>query len=297
VRGYLLSLPERVLRSASALAAGLVNEIGEAALPAPLRRTRLYRNLVEVTLRFFIEELGEVEGIFPAEGQLTSDFLLRRTAGNGIELIGLLTFRASPVWVFAALADLTGAGHTLITEIAASLRQEGLIAPDSQPSNMDQILDALEETSAQAAASLNTPPLDVASLRKEWDAVKASARGLAPESLPSIDILTNRWQDLRDTAAAEHRTVFELSALIAFDTVKNFPKGVAWLGRTAEIAGRRTGQLLAYVLLDGYTETLAEIRTQGIVNWWAPKFRPYLLAAARQFSPSKRSWTQRILKQ
>ena len=35
------------------LAAGLVNEIGEAALPAPLRRTRLYRNLVEVTLRFF----------------------------------------------------------------------------------------------------------------------------------------------------------------------------------------------------------------------------------------------------
>ena len=163
---------------------------------------------------------------------------------------------------------------------------------------MDQILDALEETSAQAAASLNTPPLDVTSLRKEWNAVKASARGLAPRSrcLPSTSSPT-AGRTLRDTAATQHRTVFELSALIAFDTVKNFPKGVAWLGRTAEIAGRRTGQLLAYVLLDGYTETLAEIRTQGIVNWWAPKFRPYLLAAARQFSPSKRSWTQRILKQ
>src|SRR5205807_6614862 len=49
---YLLSLPERLVRSASALAAGLVREIGNITLPKRVRRTRLYQTMVETTLRF-----------------------------------------------------------------------------------------------------------------------------------------------------------------------------------------------------------------------------------------------------
>jgi hypothetical protein len=55
---YLLSLPERALRSASALAAGLVREIGNVTLPKAVRRTRLYQTMVETTLRFLIEQVG-----------------------------------------------------------------------------------------------------------------------------------------------------------------------------------------------------------------------------------------------
>jgi len=44
-----------------------------------------------------IEQVGEVEGAYPAEGQLSEDFAVRRAAGNGIELAGILAFRASPV--------------------------------------------------------------------------------------------------------------------------------------------------------------------------------------------------------
>ena len=54
IQKYLVSLPERVLRSASALSAGLVREIGEVVLPARLRRTKLYQTMVETTLRFLI---------------------------------------------------------------------------------------------------------------------------------------------------------------------------------------------------------------------------------------------------
>ena len=54
VAGYLLSVPERVLRSATGLAAGLIRELGDVALPAALRRTKLYQSLVEGTLRFLI---------------------------------------------------------------------------------------------------------------------------------------------------------------------------------------------------------------------------------------------------
>ena len=94
---YLLSLPERVVRSTSALAAGLLREIGNVTLPAAVRRTRLYQTMVEATLRFLIEQVGEVEGTYPAEGKLAENFLLQRTVGDGIDFAGVLAFHASPV--------------------------------------------------------------------------------------------------------------------------------------------------------------------------------------------------------
>lgn len=296
LRDYVLSLPERVLRSASALAGGLLNELGEAALPAAVRRTRLYRSLVETALRFLIEQVGEVEGVYPAGTELAENFLLRRTAGNGIELIGILTFRASPVWVLAALADLSGAGRMLIGEIAESLRAEGLIGPEARPSTMDQILDALEETAGRAAEAINTPPLDVAGLRQEWAAIQNSARGLSLSRLPAIETLERSWRDLDSTARREGQTVFQLSALLALEAVTRLPRGMTWLGKSSLVAARVTGDAVATHILEHYSETLQTIRTMGLANWWMVQFRPYLAAAARQFSLDKISWTQKFLR-
>ena len=86
---YILSLPERVLRSLGAISGGLLREIGNVALPAGVRRTTLYRTMVDVALRFLIQEVGQVEGIYPSEGRLAENFLLQRTASHGIELLGL----------------------------------------------------------------------------------------------------------------------------------------------------------------------------------------------------------------
>src|SRR5215468_7442759 len=169
---FLLSLPERVLRSTTALAAGLLREIGEVAIPQTVRRSRLYQNLVEATLRFLIEQVGGVEGVYPTEEKLAEDFLMRRTAGNGIELIGILAFRASPVWVLAALADASGSGRYLIREISNCLKDEGLLDRETEFGTMDQMLDGLEASAGRLASTINTPPLDIASLRQEWRSVR-----------------------------------------------------------------------------------------------------------------------------
>src|SRR6266568_4076666 len=89
---YILSLPERVIRSLGALSGGLLREIGNVALPASVRRTTLYNTMVGVTLRFLIQEVGEVEGIYPSEGRLAERFLIQRGASHGIELLGILAF-------------------------------------------------------------------------------------------------------------------------------------------------------------------------------------------------------------
>ena len=296
LKDYLLSLPERVLRSASALAGGLLRELGDVVLPAAIRRTRLYRTMVEATLRFLIEELGQVEGVFPQEGRLAKDFLLRKAAGNAIELMGILAFRASPVWVMAALADISGAGRQLILEIAESLKQEGLLERETNFENVDQILDGLERSAGRVAETINTPPLDVRALRQEWAALRQEVRKIPPRNLPSPELLRRNWDTLKQEAAAQGRSVFQLSSVLALSAVSRLPENVRWLSRCAGLAARRTGQLFAGALLDHYTQTLKDIRETGYLSYWAREFRPYLVAAARQFSPRRGSRTQRALR-
>ncbi|HUS08028.1 MAG TPA: hypothetical protein VMZ52_17130 [Bryobacteraceae bacterium] len=285
-----------MLRSATALAAGLAREIGAVALPVSLRRTRLYQSLVDNTLRFLIEQVGEVEGSYPSEGKLAEDFLLRRTAGNGIEMIGILTFHASPVWVMAALADLSGAGRQLIVEITSTLQKEGLLDPGATFETVEQMLDGLEKSAGRAAEAFNTPPLDVAGLRSEWDAIRREAATIPAPNLPSAADLWNGWRELQQQAAAQGRTVFEVSSLIALSTMTALPGKLRWFGKSAILAARRTGEIVAGSLLQHYASALAEIQTAGYLAYWVRQYRPYLRAAVAQFSTRRGSLTQRFLR-
>jgi hypothetical protein len=293
---YLLSLPERALRSTSALSAGLLRELSEVVLPRAVRRTRLYTELVENTLRFLIENVGQVEGAYPPRGKLADNFAMRRFAGNGIELIGLLTFSASPVWVLAALADLSGTGRQLIREIAQSLKDEGLLASGADYETIDQLLDGLEGAAGRLAETANTPPLDVAGLRQEWSDLRREAAKIPTPRLPTGEALRRSWDELKETAAAQDRPVFQVSTLMALSAVSRIPGSMLWLSRCARGAARRTGQIFAGVLLDHYSATLQEIRGTGFVAYWMREFRPYLKAAAAQFSPRRVTMTERMLR-
>jgi hypothetical protein len=296
MRDYLLSLPERVLRSMSALSAGLLRELSAVSLPRRVRHTRLYTELVENTLRFLIENVGQVQGVYPPHGKLADNFAVRRLTGNGIELLGLVTFRASPVWVLAALADLSGAGRQLVREISQSLKEEGLLDPHADYETIDALLDGLESTAGRLAQTANTPPLDVAGLRREWADLRRAVLKIPAPRLPSADLLRRNWEELKATAVAQGRPVFQVSSLMALAAVSRIPENLLWLSRCARGAARRTGQVMAAGLLEHYRTTMQEIRATGYLAWWAREFRPYLKAAVLQFSPRRPTSTQRLLR-
>jgi hypothetical protein len=294
VKTYLLSFPERLVRSALGLGAGVVREVGEVALPDGIRHSQLYQNLVDATLRYLIEQVGGVEGVYGAEGTLPDNFLARRTAGNAVEVLGIVAFRASPVWILAALADLCGMGRHLIPEISAALKAQGLLEQDAQFATVDQMLDGLERTSSRLTATINTPPLDVAGLRKEWEALREEARGLPSASLPSRNTISNMWAQLKAESARQDRSIFETSSLMAVSAARAVPGGVRWLSASARVGATRTGHVLAAALLDHYTQTLTEIQQVGYLTYAGRQFRPYVRAAVDQFSPRRRTLTQQL---
>lgn len=280
-QAYFLSLPERVIRSALGLSAGLLHEIGEIALPRTVRRGQLYKSLVDTTLRYVIEEVGGAKGVYPTEVPQAHDFLARRGVGHGIELLGIAAFRISPVWVFAALADLSGVGRRLISEIAEALKEEGLVEKEARFENVDQLLDSLEKTSSRVVQTITVPPVDVARLREEWTEIRLRAAGLKPGDLPSIKDISSRWEALKDEALLQGRSIFEISSVMAISAIR--------------VGAARTGKVLSAAILDDYSQTLKEIREVGYGTYARQQLSPYLRACVDQFSRQQRSLTERLI--
>jgi hypothetical protein len=139
-------------------------------------------------------------------------------------MIGLLAFRASPVWVLAALADASGAGRYLIREISDALKEEGLLDRGTEFSTVDQMLDGLESSAGRLASAINTPPLDVASLRQEWTNVRRDLAKVPPKSFPPLDHIRDVWMEMKTEARHQKRSVFEISSVMAMSAMRMFPK-------------------------------------------------------------------------
>jgi hypothetical protein len=264
-------------------------------LPRGVRSTQLYKSLVDVTLRYVIEQVGGAKGVYPEGAPQPDDFLVRRGAGNAIELLGIVAFRVSPVWVLAAMADLSGLGRRLIPEIADALKAQGLLEQETQFYSVDQLLDGLERTSSRLAEAFNTPPLDVAGLRKEWAAIRREARGLKPKGLPSPEAIGNQWEELKQESARQGRSVFETSSAIAISAVRALPGRARWLSASARVGAAHAGKLLSTALLEHYHQTLSELREVGYLTYAKRQLSPYMRACADLFSPQRRTLTQRLL--
>jgi hypothetical protein len=273
----------------------LLREVGEVVLPRGVRRTQLYQSLVDTTFRFVIEQVGGAKGVYSAEHPQPEDFLARRSAGNAIELLGIVAFRVSPVWVLAAMADLSGLGRRLIPEISEALKAQGLLEKETQFDSVDQLLDGLEKTSSKLAETVNTPPLDVAGLRREWKAIRSNASKLKPAQLPSPKAIARQWEDLRQESARQGRSVFELSSLMAVSAVRALPGKARWLSASARVGAAHTGKLVSGATLDYYSETLKELREVGYLSYAKRQISPYLKACVELFSPQRGTVTERLL--
>ena len=105
----------------------MLREVSDLVLPATVRNATLYRATAGIGLRFLIQQVGNVAGIYPDSDSLSRRFVLRYATGMSIEMASALTVFVSPVWVLAALGDATRMAKTLFAEIGESLQHEALL--------------------------------------------------------------------------------------------------------------------------------------------------------------------------
>jgi hypothetical protein len=292
---YALSLPERTVRSLSALGGGLLREASQLALPPAVRETALYRATAGIGLRFLIEQAGDVYGIYPRHDPLSRQFVRRYAAGASIEMVGIVTIFLSPVWVLAALGDVTRVGKTLFTEIGDALKAEGLLDPGAQFETMAQLLDGLERTSTHLALTVNMPPLHIPGLRQEWRQFLENLALLPAARLPSGADVERAWNNLRTVSRNLDRSVFSVSAALGMSALSSVPRHLHWLSRSVGVSARTTGAVVGGVFLAHYAAASRELMKTGFAAYCARHSRPYVLAAIRHFLPEKKSWIEGLL--
>jgi hypothetical protein len=290
VKSYLLSFPERVLRSALGFGAGVAREVGEIALPDGVRNSRLYQNLVDATLRFLIEQVGGVEGVYKANSALPDDFLVRRTAGNAVEALGIVAFRASPVWILAALADLCGMGRHLIPEIADALKAQGPLDEDTQFATVES--DARRPGTNLGAAGRHhqhaTPRRPGTSEGMGGDS-RRCANAAARQSSRQRMRIRPAMAQLKAESARQQRSIFETS--VADGTSPRCARPArrrcdcALRVRPGRRCENRSGVFARGASRNHYRQTLVKIHA-GRISGRMPdgRFQPDTFAAARPVS-------------
>src|SRR5213075_1126586 len=128
-----------------------------------------------------------------------------------------------------------------------------------------------------------------------WKALRGDLSRIPPKQLPRMSSLRSLWTGIRQEARKQHRSVFQVSSLMAMSAITNVPQKARWLSASARSAARKTGATVANVLLEDYRTTLKRIRETGYVRYAAHQFRPYLFAAFSQFSSRHTSLTEKLL--
>ena len=269
---FILSLPERVVRSLAAVAGGAVHETAEVVLPRFARRSRLYEATAKNMLRIAIELVGDVERAAPPDQPGAEELLKRKTAGNVVEFGSIAAFGFSPLWLLAAASDVSRGSRVYLQALVAELKRAGVLAEEAELGTVDDLLGALEGTSGTTARLVDLPPLELADLRSSLAELRASAG-----ELPSPQELATLYTGLQRTAERERRSLLEVSS---------------GMGLAFVLSARNVGR---DHVVSPYREDWRPLREEGFAAYAKRVARPYRDAVTGHFETGRRTWTERAL--
>jgi hypothetical protein len=270
---FYASVPERGLRAGAAGLGGTLQESFELTLPRFVRRSRLYEATAKNLLRVVIELVGGVEGSPTVEADATAgEIAKRKAAGNVVELGSIAAFGFSPLWLLAAASDLTHGSRVYLAALTDELKAAGVLAEDVDPGSVDELLGVLENTSGDTARLIDIPPLELRELR-----ASLAELGDHAGSLPSPDELAALYAALRRTAAAENRSLLEVSAGV----------GLAFLTSAKKVSGEH--------VVAPYRQDWRPVWDEGPAAYARRVSRPYAAAVSRHLDASRHSRTERFL--
>lgn len=300
---YGLSLPERTLRSLSAVVAGLAGETATFLIPAAFRSSRSYSTFIQQSLDFMARDIGGVaapaadpsrRGAESAVDTGTTEadgFLARKAVGGLLEIASMSTLHLSPVTVLAIFSDVAyGSGH-LLRELTVELKKQGVIAPDSTVDHVSDFVTALSDASGQTAQSLDCPPINIEGLRQTIEQTRAALNRVDPSKLLPQSEIDRLWAEMQETADQAEVGLLDVSATMTMFAMNRLSLASRGALCTVTVAG----DLFDQHVLHHYAAGLTAIRTDGLYATLNKASAPYLEAVWKNFETQRETWTADLL--
>jgi len=289
---YTVSLPERVVRSTVGVAAGAAREAAHALIPQAFQSSKTYELVVTNSLKFLVENVGGVEAKASAkEGGQIEHFLARKAVGNFVDLAGVATLHLSPIWVFAVVSDVAYGSKAYLRELAAELHERGLIKETSKIDRVDDLLEAIQRTTAETASLISTPPLSVDQLKLTIERTRAAiASADLAVLLPEAELHAH-WHAMRGISAQEGVSLLGVSGAITLHMLGKVETVALGAIAGVEVAGG----LLNRNVVGHYVDGLRTVREQGFYHVVRASGAPYAQAVWRNFATQRETLTSQIV--
>ena len=271
--GYVVSLPERLVRTTAASGGGLLLEAADHILPPPVRDAKIYQCLIARPLRITVEAVGGVSGRFPMQDMSSQELIQRKVAGNFVEAFSVFTVGFSPLWFLAAASDVTGGTRVYLDAFVKELKKADILPDNTDVSSVDDLLAVLDKTIGQAADTIDIPPTAVSDMRDSVELLRENA-GL----IPGPQRLAELFSQLNDAAREQRRSPLAVSTLVAAGAIQ---------------AGLQLGSVH---ILSFYTEALSTIRAEGVSQYLGRISQPYVDAATSHLNRNRRTHTGRMVR-
>jgi hypothetical protein len=291
---YGLSLPERTVRSTTALVGGALHEAGQLLVPQAFRSSRSYGVLIQQSLDFLLSEVGGVTkpaASDPANPAANQSTVARKAVGSFLDMAGVATLHLSPLAVLAIVSDVAYGSQSYLKELAEELKRAGVIDERSTIHHAADLLDAVREASHVTSGVFDAPPLSVDGMKQTIAQTTQSLRNIDPAKVIPQAELDQMWTSIQEIARKEGVTPFELSSSLALYAVDK----VGVVGRGALSSVTVAGNLLDRHIIDHYRAGLREVQTKGLYALLAVTYRPYVDALWSNFSSSRTTITEELL--
>ena len=292
---YTLSIPERYLRGLTALTGGMLKETTDIVVPDFVQDTTSYNIFVGNLLRFAVENVGGVEGLYDEE-QLEGEYATRKVIGNAIEGVGIATVHASPLWIFAFFADTVKGGQAYLDRLNDELVEKGYLESEKTSKSLKELLEGLERTTTSFAQNIDTPPLSKEEIVGNINEIRDSFSELWSSTGKAAGDITEDVSDIMqefiDTANEEGQSLLELGGVMTLQATSRAKKAAGMAVTAPQVAGK----MLSENILGYYRDTLSDIHEHGYARVASDVIDPYGNAILKQFSTDKETWTEKLFR-
>jgi hypothetical protein len=289
---YTVSLPERVVRSTVGVTAGAAKEAAHALVPEAFQSSKTYELVVVNSLKFLVENVGGVE-VQRATGEAppVDQFLARKAVGNFVDLAGVATLHLSPIWVFAVVSDVAYGSKAYVRELAVELHERGLIKETSRIDRVDDLLEAIQKTTAETASLIATPPLSVEQLKLTLQRTRSAIAAADLAALPSQAELEAHWHEMRTISSKEGVSLLGVSGALTLHMLGK----VEAVAQGTLVGVEVAGGLVNRNILSYYVDGLRTIHERGFYHVVRTSATPYTQAVWRNFASQHETLTSQIV--
>lgn len=287
---YSTSLPERTLRSASALAGGLVRESTNWLVPLAFRNSKSYSIFVRQTLDFVVNDIGGVKRA-AAAGKDEQVDMARKTVGNLLDMTALATFHLSPLTVLAIFSDVAYGSKVYLQQLSSRLKEHGIIDQQTTIDGAADLIDALERASGSAVGMFDQPPISIEGLRKTIEETRAAIEDVDPTKILPFAEIDQMWRQMELAAKEQKASLWDVSATMSVVALNN----IKAVGQGTVVSLEIAGNMFHQHIIEHYWSGLRAIEREGLLPTLSKGSEPYLEAVWSNFALDRKTWTEQLL--